>query len=501
MLRRLEAWSDRVPSLREPGSSGAWFRLVLAARAYCVRALVLKRWNARAFRWRDLRPHIDRLMATHADRRAGAAAYETSAVDDSWPIRVSMLLGLLGRYEESVRVLVRRYEHHGPGDDVGHCLARLLEECHEGKTAALIRPSFPASSAGRRCLPAAAARRRHAIVMLTMFDSSVFRASLRSLTESDFCGQLVVVEDGALPEPSCRTAAEESGADYVRCESWVGSAAAMNRGIARLPPDTDTVTFVHNDVLWPARWFAPFDAAWNQVIDGGRVGLVNLPYLQFKRRQDAGLADLFARGRYESLLWLLRAMRGIPSLAANVQACEVLQGEHPFGLSRDPWNDWLPEARQMTGRFSVAASFPYAAWQALGGFSEDLPYGFDLELQQWSIRERRWMLFVDTPPLIHQVSSDTRALGVDHRMQFVQKVKQTYAAFEARSGMALDHFLNIYFSEVALVHRGKIVPAVNRGAFEDIDFLFDVCQERLADTRLDNCEIAWCRRRATCPYN
>ncbi|HXH33195.1 MAG TPA: hypothetical protein VNJ54_02155 [Plantibacter sp.] len=173
-----------------------------------------------------------------------------------------------------------------------------------------------------------------------------------------------------------------------------------------------------------------------------------------------------------------------------------------FGLARDPWNDWAPDVRFMTGRFSVAASFPRSTWEALGGFDTGMPYGFDVQIQHHCLTERQWMLFVNTPPLIHLVSSDTRTLDPESRERFWAKVRETYEAFEQRYGWQLEHFLNLYFSESAFIHQDEILRAANALRFDEIDFVFvfDDFQRRLRERTLANCELTWCRTRPTCPY-
>lgn len=439
----------------------------------------------------------------HVERLQPVAGFVTSSVSDTWVVRLSILLRLMRRHEASLDLLVRRWQTGLPSPGAVASLARALEEAGEAKAATALGPAATPPLPGLPDAPpdrAPRSRRTHAVVMLSMFDSEIFRASLDSLVRSDVAGEILVVEDGHSPDESCRETCARFGVSYRKCPDWRGSAAAMNLGLSALAPDTEVVVFTHSDVLWPRAWFDEYDRAWDEALASGSVGLVNLGYLQYKRRLDSGLTDLFVRGRYDDIVWLLRQMRDVPELLGEVQDCQVRAGEHPFGLSRDPWNDWLPDLRQMTGRFSVAASFPYRTWQELGGFCEDLPYGFDVELQWGALVRRQWMLFLDNPPLVHLVSSDTRALSPADRATFVDKVHQTYEAFESRYGTAIEHFLNLYFSETTIVHRDAIVAAANAGAFERVDPVFDDFAARLRDRRLENCELTWCRSRAACKY-
>jgi hypothetical protein len=257
---------------------------------------------------------------------------------------------------------------------------------------------------------------------------------------------------------------------------------------------------VHNDVLWPPRWFHWYDRVWSANFDSDRLGLLNLGYLQFKRRLDPTLYELFVRGEYEHLRWILGAMRDVSRLNdGRVQDSQVRSGERLFGMARDPWNDWVPDLRFMTGRFSVGASFPVSIWQALGGFHPTMPYAFDLELQYYCLANRRWMLFGNNPPLIHLANTDTRALDTA-RIAQNPELHRTYQEFEKKYGWQLEHFLNVYFSETAFVYQDEILRAANALRFEEIDFVFDDFQRRLRERTLANCELTWCRSRPDCQY-
>jgi hypothetical protein len=180
----------------------------------------------------------------------------------------------------------------------------------------------------------------------------------------------------------------------------------------------------------------------------------------------------------------------------------VEPGEAPFGLARDPWVDSPSALRQMTGRLSVAASFPVHVWREIGGFDPNLVYAFDLQLLHHNLTRRRWALFTDGPPVIHLKSSDTEAISAEKAAEAGTRfLDQTYDGFARKYGWHIEHFLNLYFSESTVVHRDAIVAGVNAGRFDEIDFVFDDFTERLATRTLENCELTWCRTRAVCPYD
>ncbi len=471
------------------------FVAVAAARVATAQFARLGGWSAaRAVAAARARHHIERLRPV--------AGYATSSEPEAPTVRAAMLLRLLRRPLAAFDLLVARSRTTLPQEETRRLLAAALREAGEAKVAPAVDPlqETAETKPARRRGGAAPSGLRYGIVMTTLIDSAIFRRSLQSLVESDFAGEIVIVEDAAEPGEACRAAAEAAGADYVKCREWRGSADAINRGIERLDGRVDIVVFCHNDVLWPGRWFGALDRAWNRVYHTGKVSLLNLGYIQLKRTTDPWLFEWFLRGRYDDLAWILRGMRDIPELQGHVQDAQVYPGQHPFGLARDPWIDHVPSLRFQSGRFSVGASFPLETWREIGGFDPDLIYAFDLQLLQHSIATRRWTLFVDTPPLVHLKSTDTRAVSPERQAEIGRKFAQMYETFQQKYGWHIEHFLNLYFSETAVVHQDAIVAAANRGRFEDVDFVFDDFAARLEARRLHNCELTWCRTRAQCPY-
>ena len=433
--------------------------------------------------------------------REPVAGYVTSSAGEEQVVRLSLLLRLMKRQRDAVDLLIARVQSGLAADQSRVWLAHFLEEAGEKKAAALLLADVPSAAPAPRAIASGPrSRLRYGVVMLTMFDSDVFRSSLTSLARSDFDGRIVVVEDGYEPEAVCRSFCESLPVTYLKQSSWKGSAAAMNAGIAAVADECDVVTFVHNDVLWPPSWFRWFDNAWGATYASGRLGLLNLGYVQFKHKLDTALSKLFLRGDYAHLQWLLRAYAEVPSMKTDrVQHSEVRAGEALFGMARDPWNDWVPDARFMTGRFSVTASFPSRVWRAMGCFDENIPYGFDLELQHHCLSTRQWMLFANNPPLIHLASSDTRVVDPARRAQ-ARDLHQTYEVFEQRYGSQIEHFINLYFSETAFIHQDAIVRAANELRFDEIDYVFDDFERRLRERTLDTCELTWCRSRSSCKY-
>lgn len=494
-------WRERlarrlVEAVRALPPSGEPVRRDWLLRALRMTALGTRGWTA---------PAKGRGPSAPVGTPGPFTGYITSSDGEEAVVRLALLLRLMRREGEALDLLRRRVLSGSDDRQSRYWLAHLLGQAGEKKAAAELAASVPAALPAARevkaARPTGAPSLRYGIVILTMFDTPVFRSSLRSLVESDFQGRIVVVEDGYEPEPVCRDFCATLPVTYIKRTRWTGSAEAMNEGIQALADEADVVTFAHNDILWPPAWFESFDRAWSSSLPTGKVGLINLGYLQFKHKLDTALSEMFVRGEYAHLQWILTATREVAGLKDDrVQDSQVRGGELLFGLSRDPWNDWVPDLRFMTGRFSVAASFPVRLWRDMGGFDTNMPYGFDLQLQHHCLSTRQWMLFLNNPPLIHLASSDTRSVDPARRAA-VAEVHQTLPVFEAKYGWQVEHFLNVYFSETAFIYQDEIVRAANRGRFDDIDFVFDDFQQRLRERTIENCELTWCRSRATCRYH
>ncbi|MDO8794118.1 MAG: hypothetical protein Q7J25_05810 [Vicinamibacterales bacterium] len=477
------AWAADAAPVRGWRLRFVYLRLVLG-----LRHLTGTLWTAPLAAWRAARERTH----GHTARMREVASYATSSPRESQVLRISILLRMMGQRAAAARMLVRRAQSGLSSPWCTHFLTLLLAETGQVTASpAMAGTELPGQASAAAYVPR---RLRYGVVVTTACDTDVFRASVQSLRNSDFTGAIVVVEDGAAEagtEPrACEDVCRALGVTYVSNPAREGSAAAVNLGIRHLPQETDIVLSCRSDVLWPGEWLVDLDRAWERVWDSDKVSQLNLSYLQCTGWDDASLKELFRRGRYEDLVWVLRSMREIPRLMDRVQAVQARPGESPFGLGRDPGTDWTAGLRQMTGRYSVAASFPLHVWREMGGFDPDLAGAIDLQMLHHNLTARRWALFVGNAPLLHFRAPGAAAIAPG----------ETAGAFHRTSGWHLDHFLNIYFSESTVVHRDAILRAVNGGCFGEVDFVFDDFRHRLGVRTLANCELTWCGSHAQCPY-
>lgn len=498
------------------GSDGLSGQKVSRWRRIPISPVLLVLLQLLHYRWKFWRAILSTIRVVyhktryHEGSSSEITGYVTCTDKEEPLIRVCLLLRAMSHYGVCIEFLIQRFNSGLPAAQTRQWLSFFLREIGDTEAASMICPlgrreatDFVRSLNAQEQLPSAGSqspRLKYGIVMLTMFDSDVFRSSLLSLLSSDFRGKIVVVEEGNQPERVCESFCKRLPVRYVKNPIWTGESGAANLGIEQLGPDTDIVIYAHSDVLWPPNWFGQLNNAWERVYDLGEVAMINLGYMQFGRQTDAALYDLFVRGRYEDLIWVLRAMRDVPSLMVHVQNVKNKDTGRLFGLARCAWHDRIAEPRMMTGRFSVGASFLLQTWQSLGGFDPDMSVGMDLELQYRGLQNRKWNLWINNTPLIHMVSTDTTSLTGDDLMRREQMVKKTYERFLKKYGWEIEHFLFTYFAETSIIYHDEIVDAANELRFSDIDFVFDDFFGRLKGKTRASCELVWCRNRATCKY-
>ncbi len=485
-----------------------------------VMLVCLRLWFFRWAIWRNGRGTLGSMVRHAVFHRTRSYALPASEVTgylrvseaEEALIRISLLWRTMKRYGACVDLLIQRLRSGLPAGQSCEWLAFFLREAGDVQTAErLLNGAPPAgwregpSAIGvptpHRAEPARPTALKYGLIMPAMFDSDVFRGSLRSVVGSDFKGQVVVAEDGHTPQRLCEAFCRELGVSYVKNPRWGGPASAMELGMRALDPDIEIAIFSHSDVLYPPQWFAQLDEAWRGVYDTGKVGILNLGNLQFRARVDPALKELFARGRYHDLLWVLRTRRDIPPHLEDLLDLQNTDLGRRFGLGRDNWGDCPAKLQFMTGKFSAGASFLVSMWKELGGFSLEMPFGFDMELHVQGCRTRRWNLWMNNTPLIHLVSSDTGRLPRGHDEHFGRMTHETYSRFPEKYGWDVDHFFWTYFAEIRVAYHDAIVDAVNEGRFADIDWIFDELADRMARKTRATCEFRWCRRWTTCPYD
>ncbi|MCX5751942.1 MAG: hypothetical protein NT099_09855 [Candidatus Saganbacteria bacterium] len=399
-------------------------------------------------------------------------------------IRTCILLRVFGSYGIAVELLIQRFNSGLPVDQTRQWLSFLLKEIGDTGAASEIFSSKEEIDKQKESTKAPLTipkqtKLKYGVVMLSMFDSEVFRSSLTSLKNSGFPGEIVVVEDGYHKGRNCEDFCRQMLVKYVKSAVWVGESGAANLGIEQFDKDTDIVVYSHSDVLWPKNWFGHFNHIWERVYDQNKVGILNLGYLQCKSNVDAALYKLFVDCKYDELVDILLTIKDIPVLADYVQNLQIKNGYENFGFTLDPWNNNSTKLRTMTGRFSPVASFLMQTWQNIGKFDPNMSVGMDLELQYDGLKNHRWNLWTNNAPIVHFVSGDTISIAKQDQKKRMEMINTTSKLFQEKYGIGADHFFSTYFAGTSVIFADEIVKKANEWRFADIDFIFDDFFERL----------------------
>lgn len=495
---------------------GIWRRILIYPPIIVLLRLLLYQWSFRHMLV-DTVSLICRNILYPQLQSSEITGYVTSTDKEEPLMRVCWLLRVMRYYGICIEFLIQRFNSGLPTAQTRQWLSLFLQEIGDTKAASMLSPSTglrevthpvcssivleQSSSSGPKW-----PRLKYGLVITTLSDSDVFRSSLLSLLGSKFPGEIVVLEESPWPERTCESFCGSLPVKYIKCGEWYGgTTATLNAGIEQLSEETDIVLYTHNDILWSPCWFDQLNNAWERVYDLDKVKIINLGFLQFRQqRSDSVLYELFIRGKYEDLIWILRSMRHIPTVMPQVADLQSEDMGRLFGLGRDFWNEHLDRLCMQSGRIAPATSFPMQTWRNLernlGGFDSGMPFLFDTELHYYCLQNQKWNLWLNNEPLIHMRSADVDSLPQDKGRTFRQKKNEGLINFSKKHGWDIYHVLFTFFSETAIIYHDDIIKAVNELRFSDIDFVFDDFFERLKNKRLSNCELTWCLSRNTCPY-
>ena len=483
---------------------GAMLRAPLGMSIIIILRLLANRFSPRRTASGLVQALVGKLV-TYQAPSGEITGYVNSSGKEEPLIRVCMLLRAMDRYGACIELLIKRFNSDQTADRTRYWLAFFLREIGDTESAELISQDSSAldafACAGSLSQQSSnGSKLKYGVVVTTMFDSDVFRASVLSLLNSDFPGQVVVAEDGNQTERECEEFCRNLPVKYVKNPEWNGVSTVLNIGLEQLDPETDIVFYTHSDVLWPPQWFSQVDAAWNKVYHQDNVDMINLGYLDCRRNNDPAVIQMFTGQEYENLHWLLGKMKGIDGLVNQVKDCQIQDKSRVFGLSYDAFADQNKLLRSMAGRISVGCSFRMQSWKDIGGFDPEMGQGLDLELFCHALKRRRWSLWCNNMPLIHLSSVDTRRLTPADRQRWASSVKDTYDGFLEKHGWDAHHFYMTYFAETYVIYEEEITEAANNLQFSEIDYIFDEIFHRLETKRLSNCDLTWCASRSNCPY-
>lgn len=408
--------------------------------------------------------------------------FRSTSVYGRWSSRECVRLCALGRYGAAVEELADMFLAGCDQLEMRQWLGYFLEENGDIKAAEQIRNGAAgqhsdydnkgsiASAWRERTCQADTASTTCGIVISSVADSAVFRSSINSILESDFTGRIIVVEDGLKEGKGCEDFCRGLPVEYAKLGYHGGPSECFNVGIESLGSNTELVVLAHNDVLWPKTWFGEVAAIWSENCNKEELGLLNLGYLQFN--SNAELRELFVQRKYIDLSWVLRWLLKVRSLDKLVQDVQIEDKSKTFGLAFDPWNTDFDSCKAMVGRWSVAVSFPRKLWVDMGGFSPKVFLG-DVELQDYCMKNKKFMLWANNAPLIHFRSADTNDMNADDFAKFKRMEEDSFTYAATKYGWNVDHFLAALFSDTYLKYYDEIIAAANKNGLSELDYVFE----------------------------
>ena len=489
-------------------------RIILDSLAILILRLIMHRWRIIRHAPAVITAIHERAYNNYRKRNllfTDVMGYITSTDKETPLIRNSIIADAMGRHGICVELLIRRFESTQPDTESRHWLSFFLKEFGDTAAANAIAPSNglqDGAEVARHTLTReqpsssnANPRLKYGIVVSAMFNSEVFRASLKSLMASDFQGEIVVAEDGNNTESVCESFCLEHGIKYSKNPHWTGLAETLNRGIQKFDENTDVIVWSHSDVLWPPYWFSQLDDAWEKVFALDKVMVINLANMDLVRNRKPTFNELFVHNNYEDLIWIIKSMKDIRELAERVIAVEIKDTGRTFGLAGDVVVDRPSQLRMMSSHNSPAGnSFLMETWRDMRGFDEENGVLPAWSLAYHAITNRKWVLWTNNTPIIHLGSSDTAVLTGTDRQIFLEHSQKHLSGFLEKTGWDLHHFMWTFFAESCVIYHDEIVNAANELSFSDIDFIFDDFANRLKTKKLSNCEIVWCPSIANCQY-
>lgn len=330
------------------------------------------------------------------------------------------------------------------------------------------------------------------IAIMTTVDSDIFKSSIISLIESDFSGQVIVIENNTTE--TCKSFIDKikniySNITYICSGIYGGTSHAFNLATkSAINIDYEFITFCHNDILWPKKWYKD---TYQTLNDNPELGLYNFSFIQLNKLDNVSKFYVMNNQYYE-LKWSLEKLIDT-GLKRNIYQDCRLNNNSKIGLSRDPWNDELSDLRIQAGRFSVASCLSKKIITQIYPFDENLFFGPDNEIHHFCLKNKLWFAWIDNMPLIHIRSFDTRNMSEIRSQKFGNDIKLMEANFKKKYGYNIHCFHNTLFSKCLIKYRDEIEKNLNSKEYEKIEFFFKYFWDEMNNFDNDKCMSPDCR--------
>jgi hypothetical protein len=275
---------------------------------------------------------------------------------------------------------------------------------------------------------------KHLIAVPVAGNFTQFRDCLKSLVESDYDHDLVVLEDGIFPQDTTEGVCEELGVSRVKFHK-PAFVSDMFDYLSTLCDDYDVVTISHSDTLYPPVWFGTLYKAWEDLIGYDKVMCINM-----------NVVEVSGGHRWTN-------------------------GVSRFELGWDRYNDMWKGMRQ-TGRSSPVISYSSYHFKRWDHAKVEYTALQELNYLLYMIDHRIWGMYLNTPLIKHYGGLDSRfnpAIGVPLGVQ----ERNSYSKWVEFHGITISCTLWYWFSNILVDHLEEIVEAFNHYDFDSIDYIFD----------------------------
>ena len=318
---------------------------------------------------------------------------------------------------------------------------------------------------------------KYTVIVSTVYNSDVLRACLRSLVSSDFSGDIILAEDGFIPDRQCEALAHELDIMYIK--SPYKAKPMLVWKVAANATDADIIILSHSDVMFPPKWFNILSDAWD--IDSTNVGIINTQYYGYYF--DRGSIDhptrLFLDNDYDALSRYMRDSRSARVITNDNQELLLAIGrdEHTNTLYPNGTACLISPVHSIR-RDIIADMY----------MDERIAYESNMRVYTTILASRRWHLMATTPMFIHRMGTDVTRLAVD----YPDRYEIEHNIYREMHGFGPSHFLSIVFSGTYMPNKDIIVEAANKGKLSSIRYILDDAEYRLLHDTCDTCDMTKC---------
>lgn len=324
---------------------------------------------------------------------------------------------------------------------------------------------------------------RYALIVLSTFDHPELRATLTSIRNSDWSGEIIISEDGDVPDRRCEVAAQEFGCTYLKNIGWIKPGRTLMAAVKQANCDVAVAT--HSDVIFPSKWFSVMDNAWSRVYESGKVGILNTQYCGYISGEvGEQIRNIFNSALQEQLEYVFTALR--PELPLIRYVTNRLP-YHTFGMGRCEHNDKRERYMAMPSMMSPCYSIDKRFLDKIG---YDVLVSSEINVRYLTqlIVNRMWEFTVTTPFWIHQATTDINRV-IANSGEFRHTDFEDYIAAH---GFDATHVFCKAYAGIYIGYESRILEAVNTNKLGELDYLFDIMEEEILNGNCDDCDIQWC---------